>query len=160
MPDPTFSNPYPKPPPGSTRHEVTGFVSHDDYFFLKHRLPMVVGLTDKIISTLYKRFIDELRSIESTTPIEPGWFVESDTHKLISSVLNGIIFTGRTAGQAPARDDERGVSPVHQGHGGETKQCTDAEGEFGSGGDSVGSKTQTKEKRQRRGRVSDAGKSE
>lgn len=160
MPDPTFSNPYPKPPPGSTRHEVTGFVSHEDYFFLKQRLPMVVGLTDKIISTLYQKFINELRSIDAATPIEPGWFVGSDTHILISSVLNATSFSGRIIGQASPRDEQRGAGPVHQGDGGETKQRTDEEGELGPRGDSTGSKTQGKEKGQRRGRASAAGKSE
>jgi hypothetical protein len=160
MPDPTFSNPYPKPAPGATAHEVVGKVSHADYYFLKQRLPMVVGLTDKIISTLYKSFIDELRSIESTTPIEPGWYVDSDTHKLIASVLYGISFTGRAVGQAPARDDERGTGSVHQGHGGEAIVGADEESKSGQGGNGPRSEAQGKEKRQRRERVGGAGKSE
>src|SRR5204862_1715119 len=102
-----LTNPY----PDENKHFVTARVGAEDYFYLKRLLPMTVGMTDKILSTLYKKFVDELRKLE---PLEQAWYVESPTHAVVDRLLNEFqrCPAGRVVGQESPRDDARGVDGI------------------------------------------------
>lgn len=70
--------------------KVSGRVSPADYAFLKRTFPLLNGLQDKLVSSLYKILCDELRRINSTTPIEPGWSLDSDAYAVLADVLRRL----------------------------------------------------------------------
>lgn len=99
-----------------TKHFVTSRVGSDDFVFLKKLFPMTTGLTDKIISTLFKKFIDELRIAAANEQLEPAWYVESPTYRSINEFLERFqrCTFGLAAGSESPRDDAGAVDSIHQ----------------------------------------------
>lgn len=115
--NPHIPNPY--NPNGDDRwndnHKVVARVSQDDYFFLKKRFPMLTGLTDKVVSTIYKKLIDELRRIDSVTPIEPAWAITDPSYLVLRGVLERCSFgVSDSGGDAGAQHAERRTDGIHQ----------------------------------------------
>jgi hypothetical protein len=121
-----LSNPY----PDENKHFVTARVGSEDYFFLKRLFPMTTGLTDKIISTLYKKFVDELRKLCIEQPLEQAWYVESPTHVVVGQLIAEFqrCPTGRSSGQESARDVAGGTDGIHQTVQRPKVERTDAKG--------------------------------
>lgn len=108
-----ISNPYKKD--GKTKSElkpVVGDVSPLDYAFFKSKFPCgCTGITDKLVSTLYKKFIDELRLIDSATPITPSFYVTDPGFVLLDDLVARFgVHVGGTGG----RDVERGTGGVRE----------------------------------------------
>jgi hypothetical protein len=107
--------------------EVKGYVSPNDVAFLKTKFPWLVGGTDKLISNLYKKLIDELRRIDSITPIEPAWTIDHPSHDILAGVIERCSF-GKPVGQASPRDEQRGVGGVREEVRSDEKLGPDTEG--------------------------------
>ena len=118
-----LTNPY----PDENKHFVTARVGAEDYFYLKRLLPMTVGMTDKIISTLYKKFVDELRKLDSEQPLEQGWYIGSPTRVVIEQLLTEFqrCSTGRVVGQESPRDDAGRIDGIRQDDERAQEQRTD-----------------------------------
>jgi hypothetical protein len=157
-----LSNPYPDPPPGSSDHKITARVSLDDYYFLKNLLPAQFGLTDKIVATLYKRFIDELRTLDAAgafnthdddpEPIRKfraGFYPGSPTYALVERVLSEFQRqpAAESIGQAGPRDVADGTGGIREEVRGATEQRTEPQGgtKTRSGKPRSGKKGQSKE---------------
>lgn len=121
-----LSYPYPPPPPGQTHHLLQTRIPETDYRFLKRLLPYVDGLNHIILSNLVKKFIDELRKLDSVSKLEPTLYPGDPTHILIERVLDGITF--RPVGSESGADDERGTGGVREEMRGPTKQRTESKG--------------------------------
>lgn len=50
---------------------------------------------DKIMATLFKKLIDELRRIDSETPIETAWCVDHDSYQILDDVIAKFQFVER-----------------------------------------------------------------
>lgn len=113
-------------------HFITSRVSSEDYNFVKNIFPMTVGLTDKLVSTLYKKFVDELRTLNSNTPggLERAWFVECSTHAVVDLLLAEFQRqpTGQSVGHASPRDVGGGTGELRETVQRPPEQRTDEEG--------------------------------
>lgn len=105
-----LSYPYPPPSPGQTHHLLQTRVPPTERQFLKRLLPYVDGLNHIILSNLFKKFIDELRRIDSISTLQPTLYPGDPTHVLIESVLDGITF--RPVGRESGGNVERAASGV------------------------------------------------
>ncbi len=97
-------------------HYVTARVAAEDYFFLKRLFPMTNGISDKVISILYKKFIDELRKFHADTPLEQAWYVESDTYIRVGELLKQFqrCAVGLPSGTERPRDESGTADGLHQ----------------------------------------------
>ena len=110
-----LTNPYPTALPGDQNHKVTARVSAHDYQFLKKLFPMTVGLSDKVISSLYKKLIDELRRIHAESPLEAAWELNHPTHAVLTTLLGNCSFGASSlGGTSSASDDTGGTGSLHQ----------------------------------------------
>lgn len=112
-----IDNPYKRT--GSVARDmkkVSADVAPQDYAFFKRKFPNgCTGITDKLISTLYKKLIDELRRIDDdpTIPFDICYYSDSPGYVLLDNVLGGIQF-GQHAGQQSGPDVERGVGGARE----------------------------------------------
>ena len=108
-----IDNPYKRE--GKTKSElkpVVGDVSPLDYAFFKSKFPCgCTGITDKLVSTLYKKFIDELRRIDAQSPITPSFYVTDPGFALLDDLIARF---GVHVGSESGRDVERGASGVRE----------------------------------------------
>ena len=90
------------------------FLAHD-YQFLFKLYPMTVGLSDKVISNLYKKLIDELRRIHAESPLEPAWELNHSTHTVLTTLLGNCSF-GTSALEEPRvhQMTPEGTGSLHQ----------------------------------------------
>src|SRR5215831_14716092 len=97
-------------------HKVSCRVDPQDYAYFQSHFPMLVGKTDKILSTLYKKFIDELRRRNP----EPAYFIGLDngfevldeivaSFGIVERCTTGSVDSGGNAG---AQHDQRGTDGV------------------------------------------------
>lgn len=78
------TNPYnPHGTQWSDNRLVQGRVSQEDFFWLKSKFPHSHKLIDQLVSTLFKKVIDELRKIDRETPFGPSFYL---TESIIGSV--------------------------------------------------------------------------
>lgn len=99
-----------------TKHFVTSRVGSDDFVFLKKLFPMTTGLTDKIISILFKKFIDELRILAENEQLEPAWYVESPTYRSLEQFLERFqrCSFGLAVGSESPRDVTGRADQLHK----------------------------------------------
>lgn len=96
--------------------KVSADVDPQDYAFFKRKFPSgCTGITDKLISTLYKKIIDELRRLDSdpNVPFDLSFYSHSDGYVLLDAVICGIQF-GQHAGRTGGSNVSGGVSGIHQ----------------------------------------------
>lgn len=103
---------------------VQGRVSPLDFSYIEGLFPFVTGLQDIIISTLYKKFIHELRTIDAqhitihSVPLESAFGVTHPTNDILSRLLEDCNFGRRVEPTADAtrdgRPDAGGVHPTLQ----------------------------------------------
>lgn len=100
---------------------VQGRVNPTDFAFVESLCPFTNGLQDRIISTLYHKFISELRSINADTiartgrPIEPALYSGDPANDVIANLLDRCNFrTSPPVPETPARDVSRGTDRVHK----------------------------------------------
>jgi hypothetical protein len=101
-------------------HMVVGRVGQEDFFFLKRKFPYYPGLTDKLISNLYKAFIDELRRRDRETHIETALYIDDPSFRIIDDIVSKLSFVERSTvgehsvgGDAAAQHDSGGTHGVH-----------------------------------------------
>jgi hypothetical protein len=104
--------PYPPAPPGQVHHLCATRIPKTDFLFIKRLLPYVDGLSFNLQANLLKKFIDELRRIDSVTPLQPTLYPGDPTQQLVESLLDGITFgpVGRSSGP----DVEHGAGGVRE----------------------------------------------
>ena len=143
-----ITNPYPHAAPGDQNHKVTARVSVHDYQFIKKLFPMTVGLSDKVISNLYKKLIDELRRIHSESPLEAAWELNHSTHTVLATLLGNCSFRASSPGGTPGSpNDTRGVGGLHQPVQRAPRERTNSKGSSSKRGSNArGSKKNTKER--------------
>lgn len=150
-----LSNPYPPPEPGAKNHKVCADVSHQDYYFIKNRFQFLTGLTDKVLSTLYKKLIDELRAIDTQLKsegykdgLEPAWYIGNPAYDVLESMLNSTSFGERERylRMLRPRNDGPAASGVREEGGGASVVSADEEGESRERGDKARRKKKTKSK--------------
>lgn len=126
-----ISNPYKRE--GTTAahlKKVSADVDPIDYAFFKRKFPNgCTGITDKLISTLYKKFIDELRRLDSdpSVPFDICFYSDSPGYTLLDSVLEGVQF-GQHARRESGPDVSGGASGIHQEVRVDAEQCAVAQG--------------------------------
>lgn len=103
----------------STHHKVTARVSTHDYHYLKRLFGAHTGLSDKIISSLYKKLVDEIRSygLDCDNTNHQAWHTEHPNHTLLERIIDRIQFArvgGPIVGQVGARDVGRGVDAIRE----------------------------------------------
>lgn len=76
---------------------VCGRVGQEDFFFLKQKYPFYPGLLDKLVSTLYKAVIDELRRRDSETRIETALFIDDPSHRILDDVVARFTSLARSS---------------------------------------------------------------
>lgn len=150
-----ISNPYPDPIPGAKNHKVCADVSHPDYYFIKNRFQFLTGLTDKVLSTLYKKLIDELRAIDTQLiaegykdGLEPAWYIGNPAYDVLESMLNTTTFGERERylRLLRPRNDGPAVSGLREDGSGASVECADPQGDTSAGGNKPRRKKKTKEK--------------
>lgn len=123
-----LKNPYKTP--GVTRdpelHLMTTHVSHDDYWFFKKRF-CSAAIGDKLLSNLFKTLIDELRYVDSNTPLEPAWHPEHPNYELLESFFARLRQHRDATRSDGPRHDERPTSGVHQENEPHAQQRTESE---------------------------------
>lgn len=82
-------------------HLVQGRVSQDDFFFLKQKFPYYPGLIDKIISTLFKKVIDELRKRDQEQRVETALYIDDPSYRILDEIVTGV--ERRSTGSDSAR---------------------------------------------------------
>lgn len=163
-----LSNPYDHIPRDS-RHMILTRVDAKDWHFIKRLYPMAVGLQDNILSTLFHRFIQHLRNLEtSDAKLEPAWYPGDPTYTLLDIVLERCNFRdvdaavaaadaagelrGLTAGRAAGVDSGGDVAGRTDGvratPSRATLKRTNPKGKSGKGGYRRGGETGTEEKGQ------------
>lgn len=117
-------------------HTVQCRVSQEDFFFIKQRFPFYNGLFDKILASLYKLLLDELRKIDSETPIETALYVGDPSYQTLAATLTRIQIVERrsigepSSGGSPSpRNDERGTRSVRATVQPNAEQRTDEKGD-------------------------------
>lgn len=127
-------------------HKVTARVHINDYRYVKRLFGgAVTGLSDKIISNLYKKLVDELRTYGFDPDISEhiAWHTEHPNHTVIDRIVAGISFArlsgeytghpsggdvGRTAGelreevQRPEEQRADTESPAREGKRGRARR--------------------------------------
>lgn len=108
-----FTNPYPDP-----SHKIVARVSSLDYFDVKKLFPYH-GITDVILSNLYFKFVNELKSrgLDPLNPDHQAWHTEHPNIAVLRDVLAQCNFeprSGLDVGQAGARDDGRGADGIRE----------------------------------------------
>lgn len=110
--------------PYPDRKAINCRVDVADVIYIERLYPMLTGLQDKILSTLFHRFIQHLKQLELTNnePIEPAWTVGHPSYVLFDLLLERANFTDiadviqrhadrRTTGTASGSD----VAPTTDG---------------------------------------------
>lgn len=124
--------------------KVCADVDPHDYAFFKKKFPTgCTGITDKLISTLYKKIIDELRRLDSDPSVtfELSFYSNSDGYVLLDAVLAGIQF-GQHVGREIGPDDQRGVDGA-----GETVRVDAVVGTVEESSDTVGRRKPRRDKK-------------
>lgn len=111
MPVDPIPNPY-KHVPYLDRDKLYTRVDPTDYRWLIRLVPYTKNIVSNIQATLFKNFIDELRRIDSITPIRPALYPDDPTYTLVKTVLGGCNF-GRHSGSPSGPDDTGGASSLH-----------------------------------------------
>lgn len=70
--------------PGTPLHKVAGRVSQEDYHYFKSLFPLQIGLTDRMIATLFKTVVDELRRVSPEPSTLPG----DQTEQLLDDIVS------------------------------------------------------------------------
>lgn len=111
---PPLSNPYHASYDWPDLVKVTGRVSPQDHVFLNTLFPFVPSLQDKIISTLYARFIAELRThLDTRNGADIAYYIDHPSVDLLRRVISRCSF-GESVGSGGVgpRDDTGGVGSV------------------------------------------------
>lgn len=95
MPDYIIKNPY-SSLPDSEKKNSSVRLSVRDIAYLNQTYPMLVGKLDKVLSSLFSNFINELR----TRKPEPAFYSDHESYRLLVELL-----------RAPTRVDNRRESP-------------------------------------------------
>jgi len=93
-----LSNPY-KLPRGnnSSLLDLHCQIGPEDWVYFKQLFPARNGVQDKILSTLFKKLIDELRRRNVDPHTHVGWHVDDPIYTLLDTILDGFQFVeGRT----------------------------------------------------------------
>ena len=91
-----LTNPYnPSGVQWSDNHFVQARVSQEDFFFLKSKFPYYPGLVDKVISTVYKKVIDELRRIDRETPFDTALYIDDASYRILDDVIASLQIVER-----------------------------------------------------------------
>lgn len=118
--------------PGEQKKQILCRIHPADYYYLKRLFPMKVGIMDKLLSTLYKKFIDELKlaGLDPNNPDHIAWEANSPTYATVESILSEFrrCTAGRPAGQERPGHDGRGVLRVGLTYGDDASVSTDEEG--------------------------------
>ena len=128
-----INNPYPKDKRG---HRIQARVDPHDYFFLRTKFAYgCPGITDKIVATLFKRLIDELKRIDSITPLEPAVFTTDVGYVVLDQVFECLAFVERRAvggtdsgGDPTTQHVDGGTVGVRETVRGASKQRTKSKG--------------------------------
>ena len=116
-----LQNPYnPSGVHWADNHLVQGRVSQEDFFFLKRKFPYYPGLVDKVISTLFKKVLDELRKIDSEVPFDTALYIDDASYKVLDDVIERLQVVERCSvgedsvgGPITPQDDTGGTDSVH-----------------------------------------------
>jgi hypothetical protein len=101
-------------------HKVTARVHINDYRYVKRLFGgAVTGLSDKIISNLYKKLVDELRTYGFDPDISEhiAWHTEHPNHTVIDRIVAGISFarlSGEYTGHPSGGDVGRTASELRE----------------------------------------------
>jgi len=81
--------------PYPNRKAINCRVDVADVIYIERLYPMMTGLQDKILSTLFHRFIQHLKQLELTNneSIDPAWTVGHPTYVLFDLLLERANFT-------------------------------------------------------------------
>jgi hypothetical protein len=95
-----LKNPYnPTGAAWQTNHIMSCRVSQEDFYYFRRKFPFgQPGIIDKVLSTLYKALIDELKRIDSVERIEPTIYNEDRGFVILEQLLERCSFgsdTGR-----------------------------------------------------------------
>ncbi len=130
-----MQNPYPTPStPHHELHKITARVSTEDYLYIKRLLGgAITGLSDKIISNLFHKFVSEIRTygLDPDNTDHQAWHTAHINHTLPDRILDSISFcriSGEHIGYSRGRDDERAASEICAEVQRPAEQRTDAEG--------------------------------
>jgi|SRR6516164_11083051 hypothetical protein len=123
-----FNNPYPK----ERRLKcILARVDAQDYVFVTRRF-YLAGMQDKILSNLFKKFVDELKRLHNIEPIEGGL---SDPFPVLEDIFNRLVFVDRCAagstnsgGNSSPQHDERGVGGLHKAVLDAKVECPESKG--------------------------------
>lgn len=95
MPTFLFSNPYnPDGESWAELQKITGRVSPTDWAYLHRLCGFRQGHIDKVVATLFHSFINELRTLESTSTesLEPAFCSNHPTEHIVAGVLSRCNF--------------------------------------------------------------------
>lgn len=112
-----LTNPY--NPDGSRWEDlakITARVDPVDLAYLRRLLPFRHGVLDKILSTIFQHYINELRTLEQSNgvPFEPAFFPEHPTELVISNLLSRLRFSGLEGGTVGVGAGGAGEGPCAQ----------------------------------------------
>ncbi len=116
-----LSNPYnPLGIQWQDNHLIQGRVSQEDFFFLKQKYPYYPGLVDKIVSNLFKKVIDELRTRDSQTHIDTALYIDDPSYRILDEIVAGFTCVERrpagehsVGGPTPSQHESGGLDGVH-----------------------------------------------
>lgn len=98
-----MENPYRKPGVASTDlHALHTRVSYDDIHYLKKLLPGNWGVQDRLLATLFHKFIAELRAQNLSFDDDVVWNVAHPQHVRINLILERCNFRGPSDNNDPA----------------------------------------------------------
>lgn len=127
-----ISNPYRSQlKPGEQAKTILCRIHPTDYYYLKRLFPFPIGIMDKVLSTLYKKFIDELKlaGLDPNNPDHTAWADNTESVELVESILSEFrrCSTGRPVGQERPGNDGRGVLRTGIPHGDDEVVGTDSQ---------------------------------
>jgi hypothetical protein len=116
-----LTNPYnPSGVQWESNHTVQARVSQEDFYFLKRKFPYYPGLVDKVISTIYKKVLDELRRIDLETPFDTALYIDDESYNVLDDVITRLqVMERRTIGDdsvggaVAAQHDAGGIDSIH-----------------------------------------------
>ena len=109
-----LQNAYPNPTPGQEHQKICGRVDPQDFRFLKRLVPYTFGISDIVVSQLFKKFIDELRKLDRDTPFGPTLHVGDGNYLAVERILDQCNFFGGHSGQESRPDGERGADGIRE----------------------------------------------
>lgn len=117
---------------GENRQTLPCRVDPVDAAYLRSKFPYgLTGLYDVVLSTLFNKFINELRKRE---PFDPACFVNDPGYSILADVLDSVFVGRRTVGgrdsteEVGSRNERRGASGIRETVQRSTKQRTNTTG--------------------------------